>query len=185
MAETWMDEWIPMMEAVGEDFSDGSPVWGADAVEQGAVRRFLEPLEFDCPLHYDKEIAKKYGYDNIIAPYSSLLSWTIPPLWSPGQQIFTSPEKNAQPEYSPLTKEIPRLGPKTSGYFATDIDIDYLLPIHVGDRLCQVGNILLSCVPKETSVGRGAFVKWKSKIQNQHLETVAILRIGMYYYNPQ
>ncbi|WP_200126736.1 hypothetical protein [Salicibibacter cibarius] len=47
--EDWKKDWRPMMDAVGLDFSDGEKTWGADPVEKGAIRRFLEPLEFDCP----------------------------------------------------------------------------------------------------------------------------------------
>lgn len=67
-----------MIDAVGTDFSDGVRVPGADVVEIGLVRRFLDPLEFDCELHYDTEVAQDHGYADVIAPYSSLLTWTLP-----------------------------------------------------------------------------------------------------------
>lgn len=183
MAQDWKEAWQPMIDAIGQDFSDGSEQWGADEVEKGAVRRFLEPLEFDCPLHYNESVAKEYGYEDIIAPYSSLMTWTIPPLWSPGEQTFTSAERNAQPSRNPLSGVKTDLAPETTGYFATDIEMDYLKPVVVGDRLGRFGNVLLSCVPKETKVGRGAFMVWESEICNQHGETVAKMRLGTYSYN--
>ncbi len=157
---------------------------GADPVERGTIRRFLEPLEFDCPLHYDKNVAKKHGYSDVIAPYSSLITWTIPPLWQPGETIFTSAERDAQPSYSPLTGVKTNLAPPTTGYFATDLEIDYLQPILVDDHLCQIGYVLLSCDPKETKVGRGAFMVWESEIRNQRGKVVAKTRMGTYSYNP-
>jgi len=182
--EDWKKAWQPMIDAVGTDFSDGMEQWGADEVERGAIRRFLEPLEFDCPLHYDKSVANEYGYPDIIAPYSSLLTWVIPPYWKPGMQLFTSAERNAQPTESPLLGFETDLALPTKFYFATDIEIDYIKPIVVGDRLCRVGYILLSCVPKETKVGRGAFTVWESEIRNQHREVVAKIRMGLYFYCP-
>ena len=185
MPEDWKKEWEPMINAVGTDFYNGKEIWGADQVEKGAIRRFLEPLEFDCPLHYDESVAKEYGYSDIIAPYSSLLSWVIPPYWTPGNKIFTSNEKHAQPENNPLSGIKTDLAPPTTGYFATDIDIEYLRPIKVNDRLCRANYVLLSCTPKETSVGRGAFMVWGSDIKNQDGEIVAKVKVGTYSYNPK
>ncbi|QNU25928.1 FAS1-like dehydratase domain-containing protein [Geobacillus zalihae] len=181
----WKDDWRPMIDAIGRDFSSEVEQWGADEVEKGAIRRFLEPLEFDCPLHYDKDVAKKYGYSDIIAPYSSLLTWVIPPYWKPGVKLFTSAERNAQPSESPLLGFKTDLIPSTAKfYFATDIEIDYIRPIVRGDWLYRFGYILLSCVPKETKVGRGAFTVWESQVRNQDREMVAKVRMGFYFYSP-
>ncbi len=57
--------------------------------------------------------------------------------------------------------------PPSPSFFATDIEIDYLQPVVVGDRVRMKGRKLLSCTPKETSVGRGAFIVWESEILNQ------------------
>ncbi|MFJ7308871.1 MaoC family dehydratase [Peribacillus frigoritolerans] len=184
MEGDWKKAWQPMIDVIGKDFRDGEEQWGADDVERGAIRRFLEPLEFDCPLHYDKDVAAEYGYPDIIAPYSSLFTWVIPPLWRQGMLVFTNAERNAQPVHSPLTGIKTDLAPSTTGFFATDIEIDYIKPVLVGDRLCRVGYVLLSCVPRETKVGRGAFMVWESEIRNQRGEVVAKTRIGTYSYNP-
>ncbi len=188
MDEEWKHTWQPLMDAVGTEFGSDAEVWGADFVEKGIIRRFLEPLEFDCPLHYDQATAQHYGYRDILAPYSSVLSSAIPALWSPGQRIWTSAERNAQPAASPVASSqsdaMHQLMPPSPGFFATDIEIDYLQPVVVGDRVRMRGRKLLSCVPKETSVGRGAFIVWESEILNQHGEPVARLRTGMYLYTP-
>ncbi|MDB5817306.1 MAG: hypothetical protein JWQ11_946, partial [Rhizobacter sp.] len=63
--DDWRAAWQPMMERVGHDFSDGEVRWGADAIEPGTIRRYLEPLEFDCPLFYDREIAQAHGLADI------------------------------------------------------------------------------------------------------------------------
>lgn len=182
MSDEWMKVWQPMIDAIGQDFTDGAEVWG-DQVDRGWIRRFLEPLEFDCPLHYDPSTAAAHGYSDVLAPYSGILTWSIPPLWNPGDRIFTSAERNAQPAKTPLEFH-PKLAPKTTGYFATEVAIDYLKPVVAGDRLCRKGRVLLSCVPKETRVGRGAFTVWETEIRNQRGELVAKVRIGTYSYNP-
>lgn len=186
--DDWKVAWQPLIDAVGTDFGGEAEVWGADEVEKGFIRRFLEPLELDCPLHYNRAVAQQYGYDDILAPYSSIMSLALPPLWQPGKQIWTSAERNAQPAYSPVAASnndaMQQLMPPSPGFFATDIEIDYLQPVVVGDRVRTRGRKLLSCVPKETSVGRGAFLVWESEILNQREELVARTRIGMYQYIP-
>jgi acyl-CoA thioesterase FadM len=77
-----------------------------------------------------------------------------------------------------------KLMPPSPGFFATDIEIDYLQPVVVGDHVCMRGRKLLSCIPKETRVGRGAFITWESEILNQRAELVARIRVGMYQYVP-
>ncbi|GEN35341.1 FAS1-like dehydratase domain-containing protein [Aneurinibacillus danicus] len=180
----WKKAWKPMVEAIGVDFSEGQYQWGADAVELSTVRRFLEPLEFDCALHYDQSVAMEFGYTDVIAPYSSLLTWLIPPYWKPGMHVFNTADRNAPAAESPLLQIETDLAPKTPCYFATDIEVDYIKPILVGERLCRVGDVLLSCIPKETKVGRGAFMVWETKVQNEKEELVAIVRIGTYHYFP-
>jgi acyl dehydratase len=174
-----------MIDAVGTEFGGGDPRPGPDAVEAGAVRRFTEPLEFGCPLHYDRAVARRHGYRDVVAPVSSIMTFTIPPLWRPGEPaVFTSPDRNAQPARTGLGPRLTGLEPQTSGYFAAETGADYLAPVTVGDRLARVGNLLVSCIPKETSVGRGAFVTWQYEIRNQRGEAVARVRSTTYSYVP-
>jgi hypothetical protein len=44
---------------------------------------------------------------------------------------------------------------------------------------------LVACKPKETSVGRGAFMTWEWEVRNQRDEVVARLRNTMYVYSPR
>ena len=97
--EDWEAAWQPVIDAVGRDFGGGEVIEGADAVEQSALRRYLEPLEFDCPLHHDERVAREHGCAGVIAPLASYFTFIAPPLWRPGDQpVFTSDERDAQPE---------------------------------------------------------------------------------------
>lgn len=57
----WKQDWQEVIDAVGQDFSDGQVHYGADAVEASAIRRYLEPLELDCALHHDAATAREHG----------------------------------------------------------------------------------------------------------------------------
>jgi hypothetical protein len=185
MAEVWQDEWQPVVEAIGQQFGSGGLVLGADRVEAGSIRRYVEPLEFGSALHHDKAAAQAAGWPDIIAPYTSILSFSVAPMWRPGEApLFDSDDRNAQPARSPINDAGLPMGPKTTGFFATEMSLEFRRPIHVGERVGRRGNKLVGCSPKQTSVGRGAFLTWESELVTEEGEVVASMRTGTYAYVP-
>jgi len=184
-APDWKAEWQPLAEAVGRDFGEPTVVFGADAVEPGTVRRYLEPLEIGCPIHYDAEVARAAGYPDIVAPYTATMVYSVAPMWRPGEPtLYESARRDAQLARSPINNEDMPLGPKTTGFFATDISMEFLRPLTVGERVGRRGQRLISCTPKQTSMGRGAFMTWESELVTDRGEVVARIRTGTYAYNP-
>ena len=186
MADNWQAAWQGTIDAVGGDFSGGVTSTALDQIEMGAVRKFLEPLELDCPLHYDADAAKQHGYRNILAPVAGISStWLDAGLWRPG---MGSRYPQAHPHVDiprARAEDVPEPPvPDTTAAFATDIEIEYFEPAVVGDRLTVRGRKLLSCVPRETRVGRGAFMVWEREVVNQDGVRVALLRNGGYSYVP-
>jgi hypothetical protein len=181
----WQEEWRPVIDAVGRDFGDGAVTWGADPVERGAIRRYLEPLEFDCALHTEPAVARAAGFHDVTMPYTGVIGWTLPAMWQPGERLFDSDDRDAQPVRSAINNQDMPLGPKTTGFFGTDIDVDFLRPVVAGERIGRRGKRLLSCTPKETAVGRGAFMTWESEVVTETGEVVGRIRIGTYAYVPK
>jgi acyl dehydratase len=184
----WENAWQPVIDLVGEDFSEGEKQPAADLVERASIRRYLEPLEFGCPLHFDEAVATANGYRGILAPYSGISqTWTDQGQWHPGQPTnYPTADPNAngiRRAAAAQGRAVP--SPETSAAFATDIEIEYFEPVCVGDHLTYSGRKLLSVVPRETSVGRGAFMVWQREVHNQHGELVAQLRNGGYQYVPK
>lgn len=181
----WVKAWDPMVALVGTDLSDGTIRWGADAVEAGTIRRYCEPIELSSPIHYDEKAAVEHGYEGIVAPATSLLMYTLPAMWSPGDPpLFEAAERDGQPTRSPINNEEPGPGPKTRGFFATDIEVDFLRPVVVGERLGTRGRRLLACTPKATRVGRGAFSTFESDLVSDRGDVVARMRTSTYAYDP-
>lgn len=181
----WQADWQPLVEAVGRDFGDGSTVWGADLVERGTIRRFAEPLELSSGLHYVPEIARAHGFPDVIAPYTAAMSFSVPAMWRPGEPtLYSDPAPDAQPDRSPINNQDMPLGPRTTGFFATDISMEFVRPAVVGERVGRRGQRLVSCVPKQTSMGRGAFLTWESELVTDSGEVIARVRTGTYAYNP-
>jgi hypothetical protein len=182
--DDWKAGWAPVIAQIGTDLSDGKVRYGADAVEPGAIRRYLEPLEFDCPLHYSAEVAREYGFADVTAPYTAASTFTAAAVWRPGEAVFTSDARNAQPARVSVKPAFPPGAPPVTGYFATDIETEYLRAVVAGERLGRRGNRLVACTPKETKVGRGAFVTFESEIVDQKGLVVSRMRASLFLYNP-
>ena len=181
----WTRAWQPHIDAVGTEFGDPVALESPDAVELGAIRKFVEPIEFGCPLHHDAALAARLGFRGVPVPVSGIVPFTIQPVWRPGQRpAFVEGERNAQPARSGTKMRRTGLEPPTSAHFAADASADYLAPVVVGDRLYRRGNRLIACTPKHTRVGRGAFTTWESEIRNQRDEVVVRLRNTAFSYNP-
>jgi acyl dehydratase len=183
-SEDWAAAWQPMVDAVGTQFDPGPHAFSADVIEASAVRRYLEPLEFDCPLHWDRAVARAQGHPDILVPTSAIPTFAMAPMWQPGEKLFDTADRNAAPAKTPISGVRTDLEPPTTGFFATNYDVEYLQPVYVGDRLLRRGAKLVACLPKETKVGRGAFLTWESEIVNQRFEVVARLQTTYLRYNP-
>ena len=185
MTGSWQDDWQPLVDAVGREFDEGGTVLGADSIERGSIRRFVEPLEISSGLHHDPEVARAHGHADVIAPYVSALSFSVPAMWHPGDPpLYEDPAPDAQPARSPINNQDMPLGPRTTGFFATDISLDFARPLVVGERVGRRGRRLVACAPKETSMGRGAFLTWESELVTETGEVVGHVRTGTYAYNP-
>lgn len=198
-ASDWRDDWRPLIERIGQDLFRGpadlpwgtdsnTVAWGPDRVDASSLRRYLEPLEFDCRLHTDAAIARANGYPDVIAPVTALVSYTMQPVWRPGSpSVFTSHERNAQPSVGPAgdLPRFPGAPPRYSAYFGTDFELHVVRPAVLGERLGRRGSRLLEVIPKETSVGRGAFVKWETEIVVESLEVIARFITQVFAYEPR
>ncbi len=180
-------EWGPTRELLGKDIML-EPKTGIDAVEQSGIRRQMETLEFDCPLHFDEAIAKKYGYEGIFAPAHMIQVFQQGSMWEPGMgSIWPTDDPhytNSGTGRAGKTLEVP--SPGTAG-FVTDLEVETLRPLYLGDRVSQVSQILTDVNPRKTRVGDGAFLRYEYKWNNQDGTPVGRQIMVSYTYvpNPQ
>jgi acyl dehydratase len=139
---------------------------GADAVTAADIRRKLEVLGFDCPLHTDPACAREHGYETIVSPVSMARVWAMPAYWEPGQPRIGAEE---------VTTPIPATVVPGEGdtLIATGVRMRYAAPVHPGDRISATA-VLRSVVPKVTRLGAGAFITVETTYANQRGETVAV-----------
>ena len=181
----WQREWDVTTAAIGTDYGGDYVAVAADEVERGSIRRYCEVLEFDCPLHLDDAVARAAGYAGIVAPISGVTqTWTREAHWRTG---MPTRYPVLDPDAEVLREQL-RFGsppePPTVLNVVTALAIEYLVPVYVGDRLSRRGHRLISVAPKETSIGRGAFITYESEVWNQRGELVARSQNGGYHYNP-
>lgn len=184
MSDDWKTEWEAFAETIDKERGEEEVTWGADRIEAGAIRRYLEPLEFDCALHYDPEVAREHGYEDIILPYTALLTFAFPPLWSPGTSLFTGNDPGFVPSVPHLAPPAPEGAPSFSGFFFTDFGMEFLRPVMSGERIGRTPDRLMEVNPKETRIGRGAFLSFKSDIVSDKGDVVAQYRSSAFCYNP-
>jgi hypothetical protein len=194
----WHADWDPLMARIGQDLfhlpvhrawgsGHGDIVWGADPVEYGTLRRYLEALEFDAPLHCDPESARAQGYADLVLPVTAVTAFSLPPVWRPGEpSVFVDENRNAQPtsEHSSGFGHFPAGPPGYPAHFGTDLEIAISRPAVIGDWIGRHGSRLISVIPKETSVGRGAFVQWEVEFVLKTMEPIGTFRPQIYIYAP-
>ena len=181
--EDWASAWRPVVDQVGADLALREQV-GADPIEAGMIRRFLEPVELGAALHYDPVLASELGYDALPAPVSSYMSFSLEPLWRPGEVLFDADDRNAMPVSNPAAKQPIPGEPPTSGFVMVNIEADYHSQACVGDRLKRVGLRLMDCRPRHTRLGRGAFITFETDIVREDGGLVAVYRMTQFRYEP-
>ena len=173
-----------MSEAIDRDPGSAGMLEGAHEITAAAIRPHPEPLQFDCALHYDEDVARAHGYENIVAPVTSMQTFSMPPVCRPGETVFTTAERNA-PLQAPGLSGFGAPGePPTTGFIVTDCEAESLRPVVVGDRLRRRGARLPACVPKRTRLGKDAFLTWETAFVNQRDEVVARSRTTRLRYEP-
>ncbi len=198
--EAWVRDWDPLVARIGQDLFHlpehrgwGSPrgevIWGAEPIEAGTLRRWLEPLEYDDPIHHDRAAAIAAGHADIVVPVTALISFCFPPIWAPGgPPAFTSDGPDDQPgadaeggAFAGFTVAPPGY----TGYFGTDFEYEVIRPAVVGDWIGRHGSALLEVTPKRTGVGRGAFLRWEVEFVTRAMEPIARYRAQMFVYAPE
>ena len=168
--DTWQDaeSWVGRVIGTSQ---------GADEVTVGDIRRRLEVLAWDCPLHYDEAVAREHGYRTVVAPATMLMTWALPPYWSPGDARPELKDPAYVPSY-PFT-QIPAPGDLM---FATSSETEYLEPVYPGDRI-GARSVLVDITRKRLSVGDGAFFLIETTYTKQTGEVTGIERLTVFRYS--
>ena len=177
-------DWTATSEYVGRDVLL-EPKAGIEPVERGAIRRQMEVLEMDCPLHFDDAAARQHGYDGVFAPFHMVQTFQVASLWEPGMSsIWTTDDRHFTVSGTGRAGRVEQVPTPGTAGFVTDLEVEFLKPLYVGDRVMQVTQTLLDVNPRKTRVGDGAFTTYESFYENQDGERVARQKMTSYTYVP-
>ena len=150
---------------------------GADAVELGTIRRWMESKEFDCPIHLDADAACKAGYESVVAPDNMVFTYGLPPYWQSGDP-HEQPDANPRQIPIPVIFDVPA---PCNLSFAANIDVEYFAPMYVGDRVSRTSR-LVSIKRKTLRVGAGAFLRQEDTYTNQNDGVIAVVNLDIFRF---
>jgi acyl dehydratase len=158
-ANGWNDAQAMVGEVIGRTV-------GADLVTLAGIRRKLEVIALDCPLHYDDACARAFGYRTVVSPVSMTRVWAVAANWVPGQ---------VRPGRAPFRTMLPSADPPGHGdtVVAARVAAEHHEPIYPGDRISGTA-VLRRVTPKTTRVGAGAFLEVETTFANQHERVVTV-----------
>ena len=152
---------------------------GVDEVTLNEIRHKLEVYCFDCPLHYDAEVAQAHGYRTVVAPVAMTGIWTVAPYWTPGEPPPFAPGLR---ERNGTRRRVEVREPYSRGFNAA-AEWEAFEPLYPGDRL-HMSSKLTKLEPKKTRLGEGVFITNETRITKQTGELVMITRGTGFRYDP-
>jgi 3-methylfumaryl-CoA hydratase len=155
--------WEETEEFVGTSFPT---VRGADAVEAGAIRRRLEVLEWDCPLHCDTHGSGSDG--GPIAPATMVGTFAMPAYWVPGDAPMY---EDGMAKLPPLfLDQIPAPGARM---LVTEWALETYRYLRPGDQV-NATTTVMSAERKRTRLGEGVFLTLRTEYTDQRDVVVAV-----------
>jgi acyl dehydratase len=148
---------------------------GPDAVTLADIRRKLEVIGLDCPLHYDSACAQSPGYRTVVSPVSMTRIWSITPTWRPGEP---------RPGSEPLLTLLPSAHPPGHGgtLIAAHLATEHHEPVYPGDRITGTA-VLRKVTPTTTRVGTGAFLEIETTYCKQDDTVLTVERATLFRFD--
>jgi acyl dehydratase len=142
-------------------------------IDELFIRHWCETLEDGNPLYLDEEFARSRGLRGLMAPPVLVFPATAFPFRWPW------PPKGG---FTPLIlAEAKRLLDLPVG-IATESELEFILPLQVGDRVSTSSRLLSISPWKKTRLGEGHFIRWAHSYWNECGEKVAEQRVTLFAY---
>jgi acyl dehydratase len=160
-----------LQQYLGGDFG---PFLAWDEVNAPMIRHWCEVMGETLPIYMDRDAARAAGFDDIVAPPSMLMAWTMPGY--AGRRPPESGEGSALAVLSVM---------REAGYpavVAVNCEQSYERYLEVGDRVYYKATCESISEEKTTALGRGFFVTELSTYYNQRDEVVGTQRFRVLQY---
>jgi acyl dehydratase len=171
-AGTWEDA-----EAlVGKEISSSA---GIDPVNTPDIRRRLEVLAWDSPIHRSDEAARSVGYERAVSPVTMNIVWCLPAYWEAGDARPQVGDPVLMPNYP-----FPRIPAPGTALFAAGCRTRYFAPMYAGERISS-RSILLSVTRKRLTIGDGAFMVVRTDYTKSGGVLVSVEDMTVFRYTPE
>ncbi len=144
------------------------------AVSEHLIRHWCETLEDGNPLYLDEAYARSQGYDGLVAPPGAIMTTLVMPYRWPWPPEGGAPA----PHIHYTVKELLNLPVG----IITDVELENLRPLQVGDRLSVSQRLVSISAWKRTRLGEGRFWAMERLYRNQRGELVARERLTAFGY---
>ncbi|MEP5764742.1 MAG: MaoC family dehydratase N-terminal domain-containing protein [Halieaceae bacterium] len=164
-----------LQQYVGGDFG---PFLAWDEVNAAMIRHWCEAMGDACPLYTDTAAAAAAGFEQLAAPPTMLMAWTMPGYG--GQR----PPGSASGDHAlGVLAIIEAAG--YPGVVAVNCEQEYFQYLQVGDRVYFRSSCEAISDEKTTALGVGFFVTELATFYNQRDEVVGTQRFRVFKYRPQ
>jgi uncharacterized protein len=153
-----------------------APVTAADPVSQPVIRQLVLALGDRNPVYTDARVAADSVYGAVIAPPTSLQTWTMPPPAAPDGEA----PRTARDE---LMSVLDAAG--FTGIVVATMEQTYLRPLHLGDRLTSTLRLAGVSPLKQTALGAGYFLTEVLDYTDERGEHVGEIKRAVLKYRPQ
>lgn len=167
--------WEDAEALVGKEISRSQ---GIDSVNLPDIRRRLEVLTWDSPIHYDAAVAESVGYKGVVSPVTMVVTWCLPAYWTPGDPK----PKPSDPVLVPFYP-FPSIPAPGTALFASGCKVKYYHPVYPGDTISS-RSTLLSVTRKQLKIGDGAFMVVRTDYYAGSDEPVATEEMTVFRYTP-
>ena len=133
--------------------------FGKVAVNEAMIRQYAALVHDGNASYWDEEFAREQ-WGAVVAPPGMLMTWVMPLEWEPGDQA----------PVGLLTVQVPLPG---DTFVNASNEVEYLLPVRVGDRLNVTEELTEVSPEKRTSLGTGHFVTTVTTYRRQDGAVVA------------
>ena len=180
----WRDQWQGIVHTVGTDFSDGQVQYGAETVERSTIRRYLEPLEFDCPSIKKLTSPRRTAYPDSIGRYTAIARGASRPCGSRARRqclrtAGTTPGRIGLRTGRPHPRHWHRQWAISPPRCRSTSSARSRWATEWGGGVLAAGRLAEGDVS-----GRGAFLTWGTEIVDAGGDLVMRLRTGTYAYEP-
>jgi acyl dehydratase len=146
------------------------PRYAGTVVSAARIQHFASMVRDGNPSYWDDQFARRV-WGGLVAPPALLMGLLIPPPWLP----------TGAPRVASIAIRVPLPG---TTFINAANDAEFPMPIHEGDRLSVVEEVVSVSPEKTTRLGIGHFVQTCDSYHNQDGTPVATNRNTLFRFTP-